>query len=333
MINLNEEASVKILGKITLELNLNLEEQLNIKNLIDETLYEYEVTTKCTALSTSDIKEKATLYIACKRLDGVSETTLYNYSLFLNKLDLFFNKPLSTITVMDLRMFISFLSKGKQPSTQNTYITKLKTFFTWLQNEEYILKNPTSKLNQTRLPKIRLEPYRPEDVEKLRDACITLRDKALFETMASSACRVGELSGLKIENIDLNLRTIKVFGKGKKERITYISTRAAMYIKEYISKERKGDSEYLFVSQLAPYTRLKERGIEKFVDRLQERSGVQGKVHPHRFRRTQATALLNSGMSIVGVQAILGHESPTTTQRYARLSEENLANEFKRLIK
>ncbi|MGL5766642.1 MAG: tyrosine-type recombinase/integrase [Sarcina sp.] len=330
---INEEVSIKLLGRLTLELELDMNIQLNVKSIIDEVLYEYEIGSKCTALTTSDINEKARMYLACKKLDGLAEGTLYNYALFLNKMDEFFNKQIASITTMDLRMFLTFLNEGKSASTQDLYVTKLKTFFSWLQNEEYITINPAVKLQKVKVPKIRKEPYRSEDIEYLRDACETIRDKAMFELMSSSACRVGEITKLKLGDINLHNRTMKVLGKGNKERLAYFSTRAAIYLEEYINNNRKGESEFLFTAYKKPYNALSTRGIQKFVERLKKKSGVVGKVHTHRFRRTQATSLLNSGMSLAGVQEILGHESPETTQRYARLTQDNLGNEFKRLIK
>lgn len=135
MSNLNEEVSIKLIGKITLlfpNLEIDLQKQLEVKKIIDETLYDYEVQTKCTDLVASDIEEKAKLYLACKMLEGLSNKTIYNYKLFLEKLDQYFTKPCSTISTMDLRMFIALLGKGKQASTVNGYITYLKNFFGWL---------------------------------------------------------------------------------------------------------------------------------------------------------------------------------------------------------
>nr|WP_287550652.1 site-specific integrase [Clostridium sp.] len=166
MSNLNEEVSVKLVGKITLlfpNLEIDLQKQLEVKKVIDETLYDYEVQTKCTDLVASDIEEKAKLYLACKKLEGLSDKTLYNYRLFLEKLDLYFTKPCSTISTMDLRMFIALMGKDKQASTINGYITYLKNFFGWLQNEEYIIKNPAAKLKQTKVPKIILQGYKADN--------------------------------------------------------------------------------------------------------------------------------------------------------------------------
>lgn len=334
MSNLNEELSVRLVGKLTLllpELEINLQKQIDIKKMIDSVLYEYEVATKCTSLSTSDIKEKARLYIACKKLEGLSDKTLKNYIGFLSWLDQYFNKPCSTITTMDLRMFLDYKSKGKMASTVNGYITYLKNFFTWLQDEEYIISNPARKLKSTKVPKLIKEAYKSESLERMRDACITIRDKALFEVLESTACRISEISTIRLDKINWSEKSVKVHGKGNKERIVYFSTRAKIYMLKYL-ETRDVESPYLFIASKKPYANLGPRSIQRTLKEIKERSGVEEKVHAHKFRRTQATHLLNSGMSLQGVQKFLGHESPETTQRYAQISQENLKNEYKRLV-
>ncbi|MGN2371877.1 tyrosine-type recombinase/integrase [Clostridium cagae] len=334
MSNLNEEVSIKLVGKLTLLLPFleqKLDMQLEVKKVIDETLYSYEVQTKCTDLVCSDIEEKAQLYLACKRLEGLSSKTLYNYRLFLNKLDQYFTKPCSTISTMDLRMFLALLGKGKQASTINGYITCLKNFFGWLQSEEYILNNPAYKLKQTKVPRIIQQPYKAENLEKLREGCKTEREKALFELLDSTACRISEIDNIKLEDINWSEQSIKVTGKGSKERIVYFSTKAKLHIQEYINT-RKGESDYLFISQKAPYQVIGTRALQLIIKKIKDRTDVAERVHAHKFRRTQATRLLNQGMRIEGVQGILGHTTPTTTQVYAQLSQENLKNEYRRLV-
>jgi len=332
--NLNEEASIRIIGRITLlisQLEQDLPLQLDVKSAIDEVLYDYEVQTKCTSLVASDINAKARLYIAVKRLEGLSEKTLYNYELFLHHFDQFFHKPCSTITTMDLRMYLSAISEGKKASTVNGYITCFKNFFGWLQNEEYILKNPAAKLKPTKVPKIIIEGYRADNLEKLRDACETIREKALFELLESTACRISEIVNLKINDINWSEQSAKVTGKGNKQRIVYFSTRAKLSIQSYL-ESRNSACENIFISEKFPYSPVKVRAIQLIISKIKKAAGVDERVHAHKFRRTQATHLLNSGMSLQGVQKILGHESPETTQRYAQISQENLKNEYKRLV-
>ncbi|EHI98028.1 integrase family protein [Clostridium sp. DL-VIII] len=334
MSNLNEEVSIKLLGKLTLILPIleqNFSLQLDIKRTIDETLYDYEVTSKCTDLVAGDIEEKASIYLACKKLEGLSQKTLDNYRLFLVKLDQFFTKPCSTISTMDLRMFLAFMGKGKQATTINGYITMLKGFFGWLQSEEYMITNPAFKLKQTKVPRVILQPYKAENLERLREACITEREKALFELLDSTACRISELDNIKLEDINWQERSIKVLGKGSKERIVFFSTKAKLHMQGYLST-REGESEYLFISERGSHNHIKVRALQLILAKIKDRAGVDERVHCHKFRRTQATRLLNSGMRIEGVQGILGHTTPSTTQIYAQLSQENLRNEYRRLV-
>ncbi|MBY6915608.1 integrase [Clostridium botulinum] len=334
MSNLNEEVSIKLIGKLTLllpMLEVDLKKQLEIKHVIDETLYDYDVQTKCTDLVTSDIEEKATLYLACKKLEGLSPKTLNNYKLFLIKLNMYFTKPCSTIGTMDLRMFLALLGKGKQPSTVNGYITCLKNFFGWLQNEEYIIKNPAFRLKQTKVPKVVRQGYKAENLEKLREACKTEREKALFELLDSTACRISEIQNIKLPDINWHEKSIKVLGKGSKERIVYFSTRAKLALENYI-KDRTDNNNSLFISKKFKNKTIGVRSLQNIIKKIYERSGVTERVYAHKFRRTQATRLLNQGMRIEGVQGILGHTTPTTTQIYAQLSQENLKNEYRRLV-
>jgi len=334
MSSLNEEFSIRLLGKLTLmlqPLEQNLSLQLEAKKVIDETLYDYEITTKCTDLVTSDIEEKAVIYLACKRLEGLSSKTLDNYRLFLNKLDLFFNKPCSTIETMDLRMFLAYMGENKQATTVNGYITMLKGFFGWLQSEECILKNPAFKLKQTKVPRVILQPYKPENLERLREACKTEREKALFELLDSTACRISELDNIKLSDINWEEKSIKVLGKGNKERLVFFSTKAKLHMKGYL-KSRAGESEYFFIAERGLHEHIKVRALQLILGKIKDRAGVDERVHCHKFRRTRATILLNSGMRIEGVQGILGHTTPSTTQIYAQLSQENLKNEYRRLV-
>lgn len=228
-------------------------------------------------------------------------------------------------------MFLAQLGKGKKQTTINGYITCLKNFFGWLQNEEYLIKNPAFKLKQTKVPKLILEGYKADNLEILRDSCMTLREKALFELIESTACRISEIQNIKLEDINWHEKSIKVFGKGSKERIVYFSTRAKLALENYL-KGRNDDNNSLFISKKFNNKTIGVRSLQNIIKKIYTRSGVAERVHCHKFRRTQATHLLNSGMSLQGVQDILGHESPETTQRYARISQENLKNEYRRLV-
>ncbi|OOM73972.1 tyrosine recombinase XerC [Clostridium puniceum] len=216
-------------------------------------------------------------------------------------------------------------------STVNGYITSLKGFFGWLQSEEYIIKNPAFKLKQTKVPRVILQPYTSENLEKLREACETEKEKCLFELLDSTACRISEIDNIKLEDINWQERSIKVLGKGNKERIVYFSTKAKLHMQRYINS-RIGESEYLFISDRGIHQHIKVRALQLILCKIKIRAGVEERVHCHKFRRTRATQLLNGGMRIEGVQGILGHTTPATTQIYAQLSQENLKNEYRKLV-
>lgn len=329
--NSNDEVTIKILGKLSLEIPLlsDLQEQLKIKKVLDEVLYDYEVMTKETSLVSSDIIEKARIYIATKRLEGLSEHTLYNYELILANLSEVLVKPVSSITTMDLRMYLSLYSQGKKDTTVNSQISALKSFFSWLQDEEYIVKNPMRKIKLTKVPKRLRKAMNEEEVELLRQACKTPREHALCEFLVSTGCRLSECVGVDIKDINWNERSLDVIGKGDKERKVYFSTKAKILLQRYL-ETRDDKNPALFVTSKQPHGRLGGRSIERAIDKIAIRAGLDKSIYPHLFRHTMATHSLNKGMSITALQELLGHEEPGTTQRYAVLSQEIIKHEYKR---
>ena len=322
-----------MLGQITLlfpELEVDLQKQLQLKCKIEEVLDNYNVTLKTKSITKCDIEEKVILFLACKKQEGYSKNTLDWHLIVLERLYMYFNKPLLSISTMDLRRFLYEYSNGKDASTINSYITRLRVFFNWLQEEGYIITNPAVQLKKSKSKKKLKQPYSAITIEKLRNACTTTRDKALYEVLESTACRISELVNIKKEDINFEEQSIKVVGKGNKERVVYFSTRARIFLEKYL-KERRGDSDIVFLSLKKPYKPLSDRGVRFMLNRLKERAEVSERIFPHNFRRTKATALLNSGMSLQAVQQFLGHSSPVTTEIYATISQENLKNEYKRL--
>ncbi|NFM56675.1 integrase [Clostridium botulinum] len=329
----NDEAVIKIVGKLCTEfkeLEENLQKQIKVRNVIETVLYNYDVITKETNLVASDIEDKIRMYLAVKKLDGLSPLTLYNYNLNLLKLAEILRKPINSITTNDLRMYLAYTCKDKKPSTTNTKISMLKSFFTWLVNEEYITKNPMSKIKQTKVNKKLRGFLNQEELEILRENCITLREKALFEFLFSTGCRLDEIYKTNINNINWNERSLHVIGKGTKERIVYFTVKSKIYLQNYL-KSRKDNISALFVTSKKPYHRLGKRSIEREVNKISNRAGFTKSVFPHLLRHSMATAAINNGISITTVQKLLGHESPETTLIYADLNQETVKNEYKKL--
>lgn len=331
--NCNEEASIILLGRLTTQLpqlEVDLQKQLDIKRLIDEVLYRYEITTKETSLVTSDITQKMNLYLACKKLEGVAKGTLYNYSLELSKFDLFFNKPVSTINSMDIRMYMSSISEGRMESTINNKMVPIRDFFQWLQNEEYIISNPTKKINPIKEPKRERTPLTNEQIEVIRDGIVDIREKAIVEFLLSTGCRVGELVDIKISDIDWTRMSLLVIGKGDKQRRIYFNERAKIIMKKYLMN-RKGNSEYLICSIKKPFNKMGTRGIQGIIKDIEINTGVGVKLYPHIFRHTFATKALSTGTPLEIVQALLGHEEISTTQIYAKVKESNIEYMYKQI--
>ncbi|MEW9093965.1 MAG: site-specific tyrosine recombinase/integron integrase [Clostridiaceae bacterium] len=321
------EVVIKLVGKLSLEFPEI--DQLRVRAITEEVLYKYDVLPQETALVTSDIEEKIQIYLASKRLDGLSPETLKNYNYNLMIFASHLRKPLSTINAMDLRMYLAVRGKNLKASSLNGQISILKSFFSWLHEEEYIPRNPASKLKQTKEPKRLRNPLSEEEIELLRQACDSDREKALFEFIYSTGCRLSEVVGVDKSDINWHEKTLRVIGKGNKEREVCFSTKAKILLKKYL-KTRKDGNEALFVASKYPHNRLGGRSIEREVAKIAQRAGIDKPVFPHLFRHSFATHKLNSGMPLHIVQHLLGHETPSTTQIYAQTCKEYVIHEYRK---
>lgn len=323
-----DEAVIKIVGRLSLEFPEI--DQLKVRNAVEEVLYKYNITPTETALVASDVEEKMQIYLASKKLDGLSPKTLKNYQYNLLIFSDYLRKPLSTVTAMDLRMYLAQRCKNMKPSSVNAQISILKSFFGWLYIEEYIPKNPTLKLKQTKEPKRVRHALSEEEIELLRQACKSDREKALVEFLISTGCRLSEVVGIDKEDISWHEMSLFVIGKGDKERKVYFSIKAKILLKKYLLS-RKDNNPALFVTTRAPHNRLGGRSIEREIAKISKRAGFEKSVFPHLFRHSFATQKINSGMPLPVLQHIMGHESPATTQIYAELSDENIMHEYKKI--
>ena len=328
--NCNEEFIIKAIGKLTLEFNFDWEQQRKVRDCLNYSMYNYEVHTLEKSLVKGDLHEKLFLYIKVKKLAGYSDSTLSHYNYTLDKLAVFLNKPVSTVTTNDLRMFLILNSEGKKPSTINSIIFYIKAFFAWLESEDLIPKNPARKLEVNKVPKRLRKALTVEELERLRIACKDNRERALVEFLFATGCRVSEVVNCNIEDLNLNDNSLRVVGKGDKERIVCFGDKTKVYLKKYIDNERRKDNDpALFVSQKFPYNRLSRRGIELIIHNIAERAGFNKSVYPHLLRHTMATLGLQNGANLVTIQHLLGHTDPATTQIYAENSLENIKHEYK----
>lgn len=279
-----------------------------------------------------DLSKRIAAFLAAKKIDGASPKTLKNYREMLGAFAAHVDKPAARISVDDIRAYIGSLAeRGLRDSSIQTHINTLRSFFGWLDTEDYIKRNPMRKIKSLKIDRAKSRrPLTPEQLERLRDGCRTYREKALVEFLVSSGCRLGEVVGIRVDNVDWQGRSVVVLGKGGKERTVYFSVRAKLMLQEYLARRKGGES--LFSSSRAPYGPMTPRAVEKALQQIGERAGGQRRVHPHILRHTFASNALNAGMDITIIQHLLGHEDPKTTLIYAELSPRTVRYEYERLV-
>lgn len=230
---------------------------------------------------------------------------------------------------------ISEILQDMLPVLDNSQLAKLirrilSSFFSWLEDEDYILKSPVRRIHKIKSAKTVKETYTDEMLECMRDNCGSLRDLAIIDMLASTGMRVGELVHLNIEDVDFENRECVVLGKGSKERPVYFDARTKIHLRNYL-ESRNDDNPALFVSMLKPYNRLKISGVEIRLRALGQKLDIT-KVHPHKFRRTLATRAIDKGMPIEQVQKLLGHSKIDTTMQYAMVDQENVKLSHRKFI-
>lgn len=287
----------------------------------------YELTERCTEVAVRDdtAEGKLNKYIATKRVEGKSEKTLRRYREQDMALLNFLGKPLEKITTDDIRFYLSV--KRQRDKLKNSTLDGMRrcynSFFDWLMAERIIPYNPCAAISQIKSTKIIRKPFSPYEIDKIRRACDNLRDLALVDFLYSTGCRVSEVASLDISDIDFSRRECIVLGKGDKQRTVYLNEVAAENLQDYLNS-RKDFEDALFVGK---GKRMGKGGIEALVKRLGKKAGVEN-AHPHRYRRTLATNLLNRGMNIQDVAAILGHADLKTTQVYCYISQVNVKSAY-----
>lgn len=303
-----------------------------VQDILTLQLNAYEIQERCTAVTKTNTSAEAQLkkFVATKRIEGISDSTLRRYYAINLELIEYLHKPLYEITTYDLRFYLSY--RRQKGNISNRTLDGMRrcysSFFGWLSAEGLIGRNPCAALAQIKYRKQVKKPYSATDMERLRKACGNIRDLALVDFLYSTGCRVSEISRLDIEDIDFERQECTVVGKGNKERIVYLSPVATMHLQEYLSI-RNDCSNALFTGKGS--SRLSKSGIEAILKRIGQSAGVEN-VHPHRYRRTLATNLLDRGMNIQDVAAILGHADLKTTQIYCYISQSNVRAAYQKYV-
>ena len=271
-------------------------------------------------------------FIASKEIEGCSERTTQYYKSTLvmleNRTDIHFTH----MTTDHLRTYLTDYQKINNCSkvSIDNIRRNLSSFFSWLEEENYILKSPMKRIHKIKTDKVIKETLSDESLECLRDSCDNLRDLAIIDLLASTGMRVGELVNINIEDIDFENRECVVFGKGNKERPVYFDARTKIHLKNYL-KSRTDDNPALFVSLDKPFNRLQISGVEIRLRNLGRRLGIH-RVHPHKFRRTVATRAIDKGMPIEQVQSLLGHSQIDTTMHYAMVNQNNVKESHRKFV-
>ena len=277
-------------------------------------------------------KEYMKMFLEAKMIEGCSFRTIQFYKVTVGRMLQTLTQSIRKITTEDMRTYLSEYQKINSCSkvTIDNIRRNISSFFSWLEEENYILKSPMRRIHKIKTNQQVKEVISDEEIEKMRDQCFCKRDLAILDFLYSTGIRVGELVNLNISDINFEERECIVFGKGGKERKVYFDAKAKIHLQNYLVN-RNDRNPALFVTLDAPYTRLKISGVEIRMRELGKKSLVN-KIYPHKFRRTMATRAIDKGMPIEQVQKILGHSQIDTTMQYAMVNQSNVKNAHQKYI-
>lgn len=320
-----DEKLVNILNEMADYLNVSQMKKLQevlLKNLVTEPVERKEIS------NTEYLK----LFLDAKRIEGCSERTLQYYRVTAEHMLKKLSTPIRKMTTDEIRAYLVEYQQegGCSKVTVDNIRRNISSFFSWLEEEDYILKSPMRRIHKIKTKTVVKDVISDETMEKMRDACEEIRDLAIIDLLYSTGIRVGELVRLNIADVNLEQRECVVFGKGDKERRVYFDAKAKIHLMEYLAR-RKDDNPALFVSLDAPYTRLQISGVEIRIRELGRKLSLN-RIHPHKFRRTMATRAIDKGMPIEQVQKILGHSQIDTTMQYAIVNQTNVKTSHQKFI-
>lgn len=302
---------------------LNNAQTEKLQEVLQHTLFSYKVT-KVENNTENLEQDLVELFLSAKRIEGCSEKTLKYYNATIQAMLTCVGKGVRHIVTDDVRSYLTEYQEKNQSSkvTIDNIRRILSSFFSWLEDEDYILKSPVRRIHKVKTGTNIKETYTDEALELMRDSCTELRDLAIIDMLASTGMRVGEMVLLNRADINFNERECVVFGKGDKERIVYFDARTKIHLQNYLNS-RRDENPALFVSLQKPHKRLQISGIEVRLREYGKRLGLS-KVYPHKFRRTLATMTIDKGMPIEQLQQLLGHRRIDTTLQYAMVKQSNV---------
>lgn len=281
---------------------------------------------------TSTNEQYLKLFLDAKTIEGCSDRTINYYKATIEKFFLLVKYPARRITTEQIRTYLAEYQKINDCSnaTVDNIRRNLSSFFSWMEEEDHILKSPMHRIHKIKTKKQVKEVITDEMIERLRDGCTCLRDLAMIDLLYSTGIRVGELVNLNIDDVNFEERECVVFGKGDKERRVYFDAKAKLHLQNYINS-RSDSNPALFTTLDAPFDRLKISGVEIRIRELGRNLNLE-KIHPHKFRRTMATRAIDKGMPIEQVQKILGHSQIDTTMQYAMVNQNNVKTAHRKFV-
>lgn len=308
----------------------------DILSAVDPVICKYDIHPKEMHLVPQDEATKKTikLYLATRSVEGLKRGSLMNMAAIINKFFRFTCKPVTEIKINDVRLwFYELQTSGVSDRSRDKYRNYLSCFFKWCQAEEIIPANPMENFKQIKFEEVPREPLSDLEQEMMRDACVTKRERALFELFLASGCRIEEVARIKTAQIDWRERRIKVRGKFDKYRDIYFNAAAELALKNYIAT-RTDDCEALFVSAYQPYRPMTTETIRSDIEKIRERSGIGRKITPHFLRHTFATDCVRGGMDIQTASVLLGHANVGVTSRvYTHLKGDDIQSSYKKYAK
>ena len=311
---------------------LNQNQYLKLTKILIDEFENIEIINRNINLINLNNEELLTMFLSAKSVEGCSNKTLNYYKKTLQKMLIIVDKRIEDIKTDDLRNYLTFYKETNNISktTIDNVRRIFSSFFSWLEDEDYIIKNPVKRIHRIKKGRVVKDVLTDENLETLCDNCDNIRDLAILELLISTGIRVGELVKLNIDDINFHERECVVFGKGESERVVYFDARCKIHLQQYLAT-RCDDNPALFVRFRKPYDRLGINGVEIRLKKLGEKSNIRN-VHPHKFRRTLATKAIDKGMPIEQVQRLLGHVQIDTTMQYAMVNQSNVKIAHRKFI-
>ena len=320
-----EEKIVVIINAMT--------EVLNASQLrkLQEVLLKELAANESAQQSTSN-EEYLQMFLNAKKIEGCSERTVQYYQVTIKHFLRAIDTKVQKISTEEIRQYLVDYQgiNDCSKTTVDNIRRNISSFFSWLEEEDYILKSPMRRIHKIKATQVVKTIISDEEIEKLRGSCQHARDLAIIDLLYSTGIRVGELVRLNRKDINFNDRECIVLGKGDKERKVYFDAKAKIHLQEYL-KMRSDDNDALLVTLDAPHVRLKISGVEIRLRNLGKQANVE-RIHPHKFRRTMATRAIDKGMPVEQVQKLLGHSQIDTTMQYAIVNQSNVKESHRRYI-